>query len=140
MELLPVHTVLKEEKTTKQVSGVLPKLGGMLSGLGGSEYAGYEIHAGKTCMETCVKTGIICENDRGNIYGSYVHGLFDEGEIAMKVVEAVAKHRGIAYDVTSRIDFQAYKESQYDLLAAAIREHMDMEAVYRMLNEAKPVT
>lgn len=156
MELLPVHTVLQEEKTTKQVSGVLPQLGGILSGLGGLAYAGYEIHAGKSVMETDVETGVktgvesvmetdveidvICENNRGNVYGSYVHGIFDEGQIAMKVVEAVAKYRGISYDLSGEIDFQAYKESQYDLLAAAIREHMDMEAVYRMLNDAMPVT
>ena len=31
------------------------------------------------------------------------------------------------------MDTAAFKESQYDLLAASMREHMDMEAIYRIL-------
>ena len=34
-----------------------------------------------------------------------------------------------------RIDRRAYKESQYDLLADEVRKNIDMELVYKILNE-----
>ena len=48
MELLPVVTELGEEKVRCQMEGILPKLEGVFASLSGLEYAGYEIHMGKT--------------------------------------------------------------------------------------------
>ena len=33
------------------------------------------------------------------------------------------------------MDYQAYKETQYDLLADTLRRHLDMEQIYRILEE-----
>ena len=33
------------------------------------------------------------------------------------------------------VDFQAFKETQYDILAAALREHLDMKKIYEILEE-----
>ena len=33
------------------------------------------------------------------------------------------------------VDFAQYKETQYDLLAAGLREHLDIDAIYRILEE-----
>ena len=33
------------------------------------------------------------------------------------------------------MDFQTFKETQYDLLAAGLREHLDMKRIYEILEE-----
>ena len=47
---------------------------------------------------------------------------------------ALAAQKGVSLtaDVPDR---RAYKESQYDLLAKAVRENLDMQRIYRILEE-----
>ena len=33
------------------------------------------------------------------------------------------------------VDFAAFKETQYDLLADGLREHLDMKRIYEILEE-----
>ena len=33
------------------------------------------------------------------------------------------------------MDFQAFKETQYDILAAELRKHLDMKKIYEILEE-----
>ena len=75
---------------------------------------------------------------KGNVYGTYVHGVFDKEEVAKAVITSIAREKGIdASDITG-VDFQAFKETQYDILAAGLREHFDMEKIYQILNEGMP--
>ncbi len=72
----------------------------------------------------------------GNIYGSYVHSIFDKGSIATEIVKTLARKKGV--DISgAAIDYAALKEREYDRLADVIRKHMDMDAIYGMLREAK---
>ena len=73
----------------------------------------------------------------GNVYGSYVHGIFDRKEIAEHIVDTLAKNKGVVLEKTEILDYKAYKETQYDRLAEILRKHLDMEAVYEMLREVK---
>lgn len=152
MELLPLMTELQEEKTRTQVTGSFGTLTGPLLGLSGQKISGYEIHMGSTervdaepdtaynrlCSIRDERTkqektdGAIC----GNVYGSYVHGIFDEGEIAKTVVGILAEKKGVLLDTSTMMDYSQFKEQQYDKLADGLRKSMDMEAVYAMLREA----
>ena len=40
-------------------------------------------------------------------------------------------------DVDKRqgVDYQAFKESQYELLADSLRKHLDMEKIYQILEQ-----
>lgn len=141
MELLPMETCLKKEKTRTQIGGTFGKLEGIFSNLSHLPVKGYEIHMGDTLIQG-KKHLLSLENNRvdgtwtGNVYGSYLHGIFDEGELAWKVVEALAKKKNVILEKNQSIDYQAFKETQYDLLAENMRAYMDMDAVYEMLNEA----
>ena len=73
---------------------------------------------------------------KGDVCGCYVHGIFDQGDVAYRIAKALADRKGVTLKAPEESDYQAYKESQYDLLAAEMRKHMDMEAVYGMLREA----
>ena len=66
---------------------------------------------------------------------TYVHGIFDKEEVAERIVEALAKNKGIAMEQIHGVDYQTFKETQYDILADALREHLDMKKIYQILEE-----
>lgn len=72
----------------------------------------------------------------GNVYGTYVHGIFDEGTVAETLVGILAERKGVALDTGQMISYEQFKQMQYDKLADGLRSSMDMEAVYAMLREA----
>ena len=128
MGLLPIQTVFRGEKVQTQVSGVLQGIEGMLEVLNGMEYRGYEIHMGRS------GDGIPVIAGQGNVFGSYVHGIFDAPGISDAVLTAICRQKGIDPEALGTFDMTAYKERQYDILADAVRNSMDMELVYRILN------
>lgn len=143
MGLLPVSTRFVGEKTRTQVTGRFGKIGGVLSLLSGRELEGYEIHMGVTQSGSQPMSEIQSQAgnrtldgaQQGNVYGSYVHGLFDREEAAQGLVEALLKAKGMDGVPVEAVDWETYREEQYDRLADVIRENLDMEAVYRILEE-----
>lgn len=134
--LLDCETVLEKEKTTRQIKGRFGKIQGRLSALSGMEFCGYEIHAGRTVSVNTSTAGeeAVVSNSKGNVYGTYIHGIFDEGGIAEAVVQAACG--GKTQFTENKLDFNAFKRAQYDMLADTVRKNLDMEAVYGMLNNA----
>ena len=163
MGLLPAATELKQEKTRTQVTGTFGEISGALSGLSGKSVRGYEIHMGSTGYGGSIADsenvrqpesrsdvkGYVCriQNEAdggvkydgifsGNVYGTYVHGIFDEGTLAETLVGILAARKGVVLDTGQMISYGQFKQMQYDKLADGLRESMDMEAVYAMLREA----
>lgn len=146
MGLLDTDTVFEAEKARTRVQGHVLTTDGVLSSLSGAALAGYEIHMGRTVLHDGAKpfteiedtiTGRrIFEGACGeNVYGTYVHGIFDQEEIAGTVVRALAQAKGITEEMGTSVDFAAFKETQYDLLAEGLRKNLDMPAIYRILEE-----
>ena len=131
MELLSLNTELKAHKQTFQCSGVINDLEGPFKSLGGMEYKGYEIHMGVTVDENGREPQAVCH--KGNVYGTYVHGIFDNGNIARSIVEVLAYKKGITIDELSEYDYNAFKESQYDKLAQGVRESVDIAGLYELM-------
>ena len=126
--LLDAETVFDKEKTTNRINGRLSEVGGIFSKLSGCEFEGYEIHMGKTTNNR----NITCNN---NVYGTYIHGIFDKEEISKTVVEALLQNKGLStYDVKA-FDISSYKESQYDILADEMRKVLDMDYIYKIMGE-----
>ena len=143
MGLLPTHTVFCADKTTTQVHGKLEKLDGILSGLSGQEFDGYEIHMGETTYEpgtstlTTLQRGQLTVADGAqyaSCYGSYVHGLFDKETVSTPLITALLAEKGLSDENIRGFDSEAYKQQQYDLLADSVRNALDMDAIYRILN------
>ena len=139
MELLPVKTVLMPEKTRRQTDGVLGEMDGIFQGLSGCTYSGYEIHMGETVYEDAAKTDklppVVVKAKGHDIYGTYIHGIFDQAEIAETVISALAERKGMDFKQDALMDYDAFKETQYEKLAETLREYLDMEAIYGMLRE-----
>ena len=128
MDLLPLDTVLRGQKVQPQTRGVFSGITGELRGLNGLEYEGYEIHMGRSEEKL---PPVVCA---GNVYGSYIHGVFDAPGICDGILRALCGKKGIDFSALGTFDVTEYKERQYDLLADTVRQNMDMELVYRVLN------
>lgn len=139
MELLPVKTELKKQKKRCQVEGKIGTLPGIFSELSGCSYQGYEIHMGSTHIEgeASEEWKAPVYGTRQNVYGSYIHGLFDQGYTAEAVVRALAKKKGLSLMEGKIQDYRKFKETQYDKLADAMRMYFHMEEIYGMLREAR---
>ena len=128
MGLLPIDTVFSKEKTRLQTSGVFSGLEGGFSGLNGLSFTGYEIHMGQSGFSAPVIQA-------GEVYGSYIHGLFDANGVAEAVISALYRRRGLTFSPDFAFDEHAYRESQYDKLAGTVREALDMKLIYKILEE-----
>ncbi len=163
MELLPTKTILQKQKKRAQVTGKTAKVCGVLSGISGLKFKGYEIHMGTTnVVNNTDKSEILnknsqnnilissqkekCDNpiqpeniisDGANVYGSYIHGLFDSAAIAEHIVEYLANKKGVSISGGVFEDYQSFKEKQYDKLADTLRQYLDMDEIYGMLREAE---
>lgn len=147
MGLLPVSTDFVFQKRRTRVTGQFLEVDGILSGLRGLDFDGYEIHMGETVLEGPAMSELTDVTDgsmkaarvpdgisRGNVYGTYVHGIFDREAVAGAVVQALAKKKGISMDCGGTGDLSSFKESQYDLLAEGLREHLDMQKIYEIMD------
>ena len=140
--LLPVDTVFHPHKTTTQAHGVVSSLSGALEGLSGAAVEGYEIHMGETARDadalpfaaltradgTEVADGCQAEN----AYGTYLHGVFDAPGVASGLAQALAVRKGVTLNETA-LGTAGYKEREYDRLADAVRQALDMNLIYRIL-------
>ena len=66
------------------------------------------------------------------MWGCYVHGIFDKGETASALVEALLREKGLEGSAAA-VDWQEYAQQQYDKLADGVRGALDMNAIYRIL-------
>ncbi len=145
MGLLPLRTRFARQKTRTQVRGQMLEQDGFFSALAGAAFEGYEIHMGQT--DAGGAPPLICvdraEGSKpagaggGNAAGCYIHGLFDSGSVRERLAQALYRRKGLdpAAVQTRQRDYGAYKEEQYDILAQALRRSLDMETIYRMMDQ-----
>ena len=128
MGLLPMDTVFQGEKVQQQTSGVFGEIPGALHSLSGMKYTGYEIHMGRSRQQLAPLV------NQGNVYGSYIHGIFDGAGVAQAIIGDLAARKGIDPGTLTVFDPERYKQEQYDKLADAVRGGLDMDFVYKVLN------
>lgn len=128
MEFFDMKTVFKGEKVQTQTRGRFEGVKGALCALNGMEYEGYEIHMGRSTEKTPPLSSA------GNVYGSYIHGIFDASGVSDTVLKALCERKDVDFAALESFDVHEYKERQYDMLADAVRSGLDMEFVYRVLN------
>ena len=147
MGLLPVETVFEASKTRSRVRGRFSDLPeGPFATLSGAESRGYEIHMGITVRKDPDEGAVLLQDDRtgewkqdgccaGNVLGTYVHGILDTASASSALAGILARKKGLDPSCLKTSDYASFKETQYDLLADTLRKHLDMSAVYRILEE-----
>ena len=134
--LLPTRTAFDAQKRRTQVRAVA--LGAPFAG---ARMTGYEIHNGRTTVNGepfCrladgTPEGCVCPN----VFGTYLHGLFDSGELTQALVKLLCARKGISPKETRPASMAEYRQAQFELLADGVRKALDMGAVYRAMGIKK---
>jgi adenosylcobyric acid synthase len=140
--LLPVVTTMAGEKTTTQVEA-------RAVGLPGNDHrvSGYEIHMGLTEMvgpgqpvfEINERLGVAehladgWSSPDGRIWGSYIHGLFDNDGFRQTLLRQLSEAKGLIPSSSSDLSFTDFQESQFDQLADLVRRHVDIDRIRGMI-------
>ncbi len=133
--LLPVDTVFTNDKRRLRRSGVCTA-----PPFAGAALTGYELHAGRTETGAAApfcrfEDGSVDGAAAGSVFGTYLHGLFDSGELVVKLAEYLAARRGLRLPPVRLETRRAYRERQYELLADAVRRSLDLERIYHCMEE-----
>ena len=151
MGLLDVDTTFELEKTTTQVKAILSEnLHGYLENLNKKQVSGYEIHMGITTrgknsnnfatvtekLDKKVSYEVGSINSECNVFGTYIHGIFDDIDFTRTLLNNIRKIKGLA-PIKSKVEsFEEFKNKEYDKLADFLREHLDMEKIYEIINNS----
>ena len=134
MGLLPTETTFKPMKRRTRFLATVKA-----PQFEGCKLDGYEIHMGRTD----VKGDPFIELENGefdgcvkdNVFGTYLHGLFDTGELTERLADMLCKRKGIDMSSYKPESHAAYKERQYDKLAEGVRAVLDMDKIYKIMDE-----
>ena len=114
--LLPIHTTMTPEKTTRQVTFQFD----------GQTCQGYEIHQGvSTTGEAILQTD--------HCLGTYIHGILDNAPVIEYLLRKTGK--GPREAMASANSYADFKEQQYDKLADHVRQHVDINRLYQILSD-----
>ena len=108
--LLPIHTTMTPEKTTRQVTFMFK----------GQACQGYEIHQGISDTAEAILQTDQC-------IGTYIHGFLDNAP----VIEHLLKDKAIS--IHSEQSLADFKDEQYNKLADHVRKHVDIDKIYKIL-------
>lgn len=135
LSLLNVETNFKREKTTFQVEGKDLKTG--------LSIRGYEIHHGITKRARGAQPCFLIEkrgkkkvriedgarNHSGRIWGTYIHGIFDNADFHEHFINRIRTEKGLK----PRRGKTFYQDGEYDKLAELLRSNLDIKFLYNIL-------
>ena len=124
LSLLPIETTFTAEKFTRQVTLDVDFdfLGEKISG---TNLDGYEIHSGRGTVDEKILS-------RGNVLGTYVHGIFDNDDFRRKFLNAVRRKKNLP-PIESTRNVRAEKQKNYDRLAKIVSDNLNMELLEKIL-------
>jgi adenosylcobyric acid synthase len=132
--LLPMEVAFAEEKTLARPAGTSF----------GVAVRGYEIHHGYVSRGDV--TPLIHRADgtgegarSGNVFGTHWHGAFESDEFRRAFLSVAACGAGRhGFKVAPDTDFAALRERGLDLLGDLVEEHLDTDALWRLIDSGAP--
>ena len=133
MGLLPIETVFLPEKIRTQTEATV-------CAFADAAIQGYQIHMGRTdtgdLPPFCRLTdGTVDGAVKDGVFGTYLHGLFDSGALTTALADWLLARKGLQASEVTLESHQNYQETQIDILADAVRQSLDMDAIYRIMEE-----
>lgn len=131
LSFLDMQTTLMDEKHLHRKTGSLWN--------NRAKVSGYEIHAGISSGPALGKPAIVIDSEKGQqqldgalsddeqIMGTYFHGLFDEREACDFLLE------WCGLEQVKTTDYFLMREQGIDRLADSIEEHLDMDAIMKLI-------
>jgi len=150
--LLPMTTVFEADKITCQAGGEIAGRGPLLGPGRGSPVRGYEIHMGRGTFTARLAPVVRltsragrevdypdgAESADGLVFGTYLHGLFDNDGFRAAFVTALRRRKGLTGEWARGPASEARRQDDLDGLAALVRENLDLERVYALLGLPGP--
>ncbi|MGG7057015.1 cobyric acid synthase [Clostridium tertium] len=139
--LLPIKTILNKKKVTKQASGKI--ISNILESINEIEVSGYEIHNGETTINNKDNMFIKLDNgeiagainNNGNVFGTYLHGIFDNGDFLVAFVKLLLEKNNINNECNDTMSYNEYKKNELNKLANILEENIDMLKVEEILKK-----
>ena len=135
--LLPTRTVFTGQKHRTQDTAAVTA-----APFAGAALTGYQIHTGRTEVQGvpfCTLADGIPEGCvQDNVFGTYLHGLFDSGKLTEQLAAYLCRRKGIAPETAAPLAMADYRTQQLDLLADGVRSALDMDAVYAAMGLHNP--
>lgn len=140
LSLLDIHTVIDNEKTTTHIEGEF-----LAQPMQGQKISGYQVHMGQShygleanpFVQITNKNGTAeaykegCINEKGNIIGTYIHGIFDGIHLRQHLLNQIRKNKGLPTQVAEEYDH--IREKELDKLADIVRASIDMDEIYQII-------
>lgn len=121
------ETTFTEIKKTEQVNKKINIKEGILRNFLGYEIKGYEIHQGISTFDS----PLICKD---NIFATYIHGIFDNSKFTNDFLNMIRRKKNMPEQIET-LSFREFKEREYDKLAKLLRENLDIEEIYKIMNK-----
>lgn len=146
--LLDIETTFEKDKITTQAKAIVKCDDKYILGTSGplsiSEISveGYEIHMGTTKYGDDTIPFVIggdgdnigVRNKEGTIYGTYLHGIFDNGAFCESLIQGLRKNKGIEFKNIDKIhDYKVFKETQYEKLDELMRKNINIKEIYNTM-------
>ena len=137
--ILDIDTEFMGEKVTVRTDASVVADRGILAGASGVRVSGYEIHVGVSESGGSATRALkSIQSDRavgyldntGRVLGTYIHDLFKNEEFSRRVVNNLARIKGIELMAEPALFSQ---DTEFDKLSAHLRRHIDFAAVYESM-------
>ncbi|MDO9352630.1 MAG: cobyric acid synthase [Solirubrobacteraceae bacterium] len=134
--LLPISTTFQASKVLRNASGH--------SALLGSDVGGYEIRHGRPRLHGGAP---LITDDTGGVEGCVVagtmgtswHGLLEHDDARRALLRWTASLRDLPFTPSPATNFAAEREVQLDALGDMIGEHLDTDAILRLIDAGAPL-
>jgi adenosylcobyric acid synthase len=137
---LPIDTTFVPDKWTRLRQGVGPS---------GAPIQGYEIRHGRSTPRSEWAAWLNVEDEEAEqevvsavqpadqVYGTSLHGLFEEDQFRAEFLTQVAARRGLNWGPSGR-SFALARQAQIDRVADTCAEFLDLGSLWRLLDQGVP--
>jgi adenosylcobyric acid synthase len=144
LDLLGIETILEKTKVTAQVEAhsVWSAQSGMWKRNGDNKepLKGYEIHMGRTTgdiglfsikRQTGDSTAILDGSVRANVWGTYIHGIFDNDRFRYSLMNSLCDKRGLPL-LSDVVNFAEARDRSLDQWASILQKSVDMSFIEKL--------
>jgi len=133
LSLIPLETIIEDEKTLQVVRR------GWVASADQIPVKGYEIHMGRSYLLQSIPPFFVLHRENGiepdgvvindQIYGTYLHGLFDEGRFRRYFLNRVRNRKGLASISSNTLSWQETVEGELDRLSDLLESTIDINQI-----------
>jgi len=146
--LIDMETVFDPDKITNQAEGEVYGSGTFLDQVRGEKVTGYEIHMGRTDLGRGVEPAFRITSrsgspvdildgavgSRGLVFGTYLHGIFDNDQFRRHLLNKVRAFKGLKpLEGKSGPATWEQRNQDYNRLADVVRSALDMKKIREIL-------